>query len=289
MGDRAIDPRGRCRARALGEPLEKGGDRRPLIGREAPRPGLEPCLEAPAVPGGRELHDEVVGDHVDGLGILDRPRYHGRQVVAPRLDREERGLTAGQDLLQRKVPPGRARERLRTGRVARIARLRYIARMDTTIRNLDEAAYRELKARAAVEGKTIGQAVNDAIKAYLATPDPRRKRRSLRGWKPESYPPGNERLSMEVNDIYGTPRKPGERGTAVDLSDEIWARLGELAAGPGEGDISALVLEAVEFYLRHRAEEEKRIDEALSALGSLNDVEADRLRDSVRRLRATWR
>jgi hypothetical protein len=161
--------------------------------------------------------------------------------------------------------------------------------MDTTIRNLDEAAYRELKARAAVEGKTIGQAVNDAIKAYLATPDPRRKRRSLRGWKPESYPPGNERLSMEVNDIYGTPRKPGERGTAVDLSDEIWARLGELAAGPGEGDISALVLEAVEFYLRHRAEEEKRIDEALSALGSLNDVEADRLRDSVRRLRATWR
>ncbi|MGH7587489.1 MAG: hypothetical protein ACRELU_02745, partial [Gemmatimonadota bacterium] len=73
--------------------------------------------------------------------------------------------------------------------------------MDTTIRNLDEAAYRELKARAAVAGKTIGQAMHAAIRAYLATPDPRRKRRSLRDWTPESYPPGNERLSMEVNEI----------------------------------------------------------------------------------------
>ena len=86
--------------------------------------------------------------------------------------------------------------------------------MDTTIRNLDEAAYRELKARAALEGKTIGEAVNEAIRAYLAHPDPR---------------------------------------------------------------------------LGLRAEEEERISEALSALGSLNDEEAERLRESVRRLRLTWR
>ena len=76
--------------------------------------------------------------------------------------------------------------------------------MDTTIRNLDEAAYRELKARAALEGKTIGEAVNEAIRAYLAMPGRHGKKRSLRGWRPEPYPPGNERLSEEIDAIvYG--------------------------------------------------------------------------------------
>ena len=80
----------------------------------------------------------------------------------------------------------------------------YNARMDTTIRNLDEAAYRELKARAALEGKTIGEAINEAIRAYVATPGLRGKKRSLREWKPEPYPPGNERLSEEIDEIvYG--------------------------------------------------------------------------------------
>ncbi|MGH7588823.1 MAG: hypothetical protein ACRELU_09540, partial [Gemmatimonadota bacterium] len=127
-----------------------------------------------------------------------------------------------------------------------------------------------------------------AIRAYLATPDPRRKRRSLRDWTPESYPPGNERLSMEVNEIYGPSHKPGD-DRAVELSEESRARLSELAADRGESELSDLVQEAVEFYLKHRAEEERRIAEALSALGALNDSEAERLRDSVRRLRATWR
>ena len=39
--------------------------------------------------------------------------------------------------------------------------------MDTTIRNLDEWTYRELKARAALEGRTIGEVVNEAIRSYL--------------------------------------------------------------------------------------------------------------------------
>ena len=160
--------------------------------------------------------------------------------------------------------------------------------MDTTIRNLDETVYRELKARAAVEGKTIGEAMNAAIRAYLANPDPRRQRRSLREWRPEQFPPGNERLSMEVNEVYEPSDKPGDDRT-VELSEETRAHLSELAADRGESGLSDLVREAVEFYLKHRAEEESRIAEALSALGSLNDVDAERLRDSVRRLRATWR
>ncbi|MGH9323221.1 MAG: hypothetical protein ACRD3V_25475 [Vicinamibacteria bacterium] len=76
--------------------------------------------------------------------------------------------------------------------------------MDTTIRNLDETAYRNLKARAVLEGKTIGEAVNQAIRAYLATPGPQGRKRSLRDWKPELYPRGNERLSEEIDEIvYG--------------------------------------------------------------------------------------
>jgi plasmid stability protein len=76
--------------------------------------------------------------------------------------------------------------------------------MDTTIRNIDEAAYRVLKARAALAGKTIGEMVNEAIRSYLARPDLLPKRGSLRDITPESYPEGNERLSEEIDVIvYG--------------------------------------------------------------------------------------
>jgi plasmid stability protein len=75
--------------------------------------------------------------------------------------------------------------------------------MDTTIRNLDEGAYRELKARAALTGKTIGELVTEAIRGYLARPT-LTKRGSLRDLTPEVYPKGNERLSEQVDAIvYG--------------------------------------------------------------------------------------
>ena len=78
------------------------------------------------------------------------------------------------------------------------------AHMDTTIRNLDEAAYREIKARAALSGRTIGEAVNEAIIAYVATPGPSQRTVSLRDLRPRPYPPGNERLSEDVDAVvYG--------------------------------------------------------------------------------------
>jgi hypothetical protein len=80
----------------------------------------------------------------------------------------------------------------------------YIGYMDTTIRNLDKEAYRALKARAALTGKTIGEVVTEAIRCYLARPDASPKRGSLRSLTPESYPKGNERLSEEIDHIvYG--------------------------------------------------------------------------------------
>ena len=76
--------------------------------------------------------------------------------------------------------------------------------MDTTIRNLDADAYRALKAEAALTGKSIGELVNEAIKAYLARPGSGKKRGTLKDFVPEAYPEGNERLSEEVNMIlYG--------------------------------------------------------------------------------------
>lgn len=76
--------------------------------------------------------------------------------------------------------------------------------MDTTIRKLDEAAYRKLKAKAALTGQTIGEMLNEAIRAYLARPDFLTKQGSLRDITPESYPKGNERLSEKIDAIvYG--------------------------------------------------------------------------------------
>ena len=75
--------------------------------------------------------------------------------------------------------------------------------MDTTIRNLDPKTYRAMKARAAAEGRTIGETVNDAIRAYLARPDPGR-RGSLAALVPRPYPKGNEKLSEEIDAVvYG--------------------------------------------------------------------------------------
>jgi len=75
--------------------------------------------------------------------------------------------------------------------------------MDTTIRNLDPHLYRALKARAALQGKTIGEVVNEAIADYLNLPQST-GRRSLSELTPEDYPAGSQRLSEEVNaTVYG--------------------------------------------------------------------------------------
>lgn len=79
------------------------------------------------------------------------------------------------------------------------------AHMDTTIRNLDRRAYRALKAQASLEGKTIGDAVNEAVRAYVSWPGRRVKSGSLRSLLPQEFPPGNERLSEEIDTIvYGS-------------------------------------------------------------------------------------
>jgi plasmid stability protein len=80
--------------------------------------------------------------------------------------------------------------------------LRY--KMDTTIRNLDEQAYRLLRSRAVLEGKTVGELLNEAIRAYLSSRLQPNRTGSLRDLHPEPYPEGNEGLSREIDAIvYG--------------------------------------------------------------------------------------
>ncbi len=66
--------------------------------------------------------------------------------------------------------------------------------MDTTIRNLDEQAYRALRARAVLEGRTVGDLVNDAIRSYLGRGFTRQS--SLRGRRPKTGSQPNARVSL---------------------------------------------------------------------------------------------
>ena len=76
--------------------------------------------------------------------------------------------------------------------------------MDTTIRNLDEDAFRRLKARAAAEGKTIGEAMSEAMRAYANWPWAGAKTGSLADLKPRRFGKGTERLSEEIDAVvYG--------------------------------------------------------------------------------------
>ena len=80
----------------------------------------------------------------------------------------------------------------------------YIGDMDTTIRNIDAELYRKLRSRAALAGMTVGKAVSEAMRAYLARPEPS-KTGSLGDLVPEPFPKGNERVSEEIDAIaYGT-------------------------------------------------------------------------------------
>lgn len=76
--------------------------------------------------------------------------------------------------------------------------------MDKTIRNLDARAFRALKARAAAEGKTVGEAVSEAIRAYLARPGAIERGASLADLAPQDFGPGTEGLSEAVDRlVYG--------------------------------------------------------------------------------------
>jgi len=78
--------------------------------------------------------------------------------------------------------------------------------------------------------------------------------------------------------------------TTVELSDEIRAKLLELAARRGERGFSALVEEALERYLRDEERRRRQAKEAESVIGAMSEGDAQALERSMRELRAgPWR
>lgn len=72
------------------------------------------------------------------------------------------------------------------------------------MRSLDEQLYRAMRARAVLEGRTVGELISEAMREYLKRGPAKRGTRSLRELHSEPYPEGNERLSLEIDAIvYG--------------------------------------------------------------------------------------
>ncbi|MBV9401386.1 MAG: hypothetical protein JO062_25645 [Bryobacterales bacterium] len=62
-------------------------------------------------------------------------------------------------------------------------------------------------ARAALEGRTVGELISEAIRVYPGRSTQKRRTTSLRALSPEPYRKGNERLSIEIDAIvYGARR-----------------------------------------------------------------------------------
>ena len=77
--------------------------------------------------------------------------------------------------------------------------------------------------------------------------------------------------------------------TTIELSAAQRAKLLRLAAERGEKGFSRLVQEALNGYLAEQEGRRERVLAALKLAGSLDDEAADRLEESVRTIRSTWR
>jgi hypothetical protein len=59
-----------------------------------------------------------------------------------------------------------------------------------------------------MQGRNVGDLLNDAMRAYLSRISVSRGRSTLRALQPEPFPEGNERLSQEIDMIvYGDRRQ----------------------------------------------------------------------------------
>jgi metal-responsive CopG/Arc/MetJ family transcriptional regulator len=75
--------------------------------------------------------------------------------------------------------------------------------------------------------------------------------------------------------------------TTVEITDAHHQALSALAHKRGLRGLSSLIEEALDAYLQDVSADE--IDHLLSLEGTLSDREADKLRDRIDDMRATWR
>lgn len=77
--------------------------------------------------------------------------------------------------------------------------------------------------------------------------------------------------------------------TTIEIKPEHRARVLELAASRGEKGFSAVVADALEYYLQAQRDRTRAIQKALALKGSIGENEAARLRAETRGIRAHWR
>jgi predicted transcriptional regulator len=77
--------------------------------------------------------------------------------------------------------------------------------------------------------------------------------------------------------------------TTIEIKPEHRARVLELAASRGEKGFSAVVADALEFYLQAQRDRTRAIQKALALKGSIGEKEAARLRAETRKIRTHWR
>ena len=77
--------------------------------------------------------------------------------------------------------------------------------------------------------------------------------------------------------------------TTVEITDEQRARLLDLAARRGEKGFSKLVQEALDRFMDEVEQNDRRVRDALSVLGKLDEKGARELEGTIEHLRQTWR
>ena len=77
--------------------------------------------------------------------------------------------------------------------------------------------------------------------------------------------------------------------TTIEMKPEHRARILELAANRGEKGFSAVVAEALDYYLESQGGRITAIQHALSLKGCLSDKEAAALSARTKDIRARWR
>ena len=73
--------------------------------------------------------------------------------------------------------------------------------------------------------------------------------------------------------------------TTIELGNDKRAKLLELAARRGEKGFSRIVDEALSAYFESLSKRDQQVRAALSAIGSLQDIEADRLEEEIEKLK----
>jgi predicted transcriptional regulator len=77
--------------------------------------------------------------------------------------------------------------------------------------------------------------------------------------------------------------------TTIEITDEQRSKLLAAAARRGEKGFSTIIREALDHYFESESARQERVARALKAIGSLSPEAADRLEESARKMRRSWR